>query len=49
LLERIETYVQRAGSTAPVLLSGRVHAYEGRGYLLPTVFQIPRERTMLRP
>jgi hypothetical protein len=49
LLQRIEYYADRAGSTAPVLLSGRVYANEGRSYLLPSVFQIPRERSEIRP
>jgi len=49
LLERIEQYIRRAGRNAPVLISGRVFVYNGRNYLLPTVFLIPRERTELNP
>jgi hypothetical protein len=49
LLHRIESYARRAGSNAPVLVSGRVYVYGGRNYLLPTVFQIPRERSELKP
>jgi hypothetical protein len=49
LLHQIENYARRAGSNAPVLISGRVTAHGGRNYLLPTVFQIPRERTPLHP
>ena len=49
LLERMERYAQRAESHAPMLLSGRVFRYHQVNYLLPTTFQIPRERTPLRP
>jgi hypothetical protein len=49
LLERIEGYVQRQGNNAPALLSGTVYLYEGRNYLLPTVFHIPQDRRNLTP
>jgi len=49
LLHRIERHARRAGSSAPVLISGRVFTYGGRNYLLPTAFQIPRERSELKP
>jgi hypothetical protein len=48
-LERMERYAQRSTTDAPLLVSGRVHSYHGRSYLLPTAFRIPRERTPLRP
>lgn len=49
LLERIEDYARRAGGNAPILISGRVYVHGRRHYLLPTVFQIPFERTELSP
>jgi hypothetical protein len=49
LLERMEDYARRAGRTAPLLLSGEVYRYHGRGYVLPTLFRIPSQRTVLRP
>ncbi|UCD75568.1 MAG: hypothetical protein JSV91_01360 [Phycisphaerales bacterium] len=49
LLERMENYVRRAGDNAPTLLSGHVYVYEGRNYLMPTVYRIPRERANLSP
>jgi hypothetical protein len=49
LLERIENYVRRTGDNVPVLMSGQVYVYEGRNYLMPSVYRIPRERTVLTP
>ena len=49
LRERMERYAERSGGRAAMLLSGRVYLYEDRNYILPTMFQIPRERTALRP
>jgi len=49
LLERIERHVRRAGVEAPALLSGHVYTYRGCNYLLPTVYRVPREQTMLAP
>lgn len=49
LLQRIEAYAERAGREAPLLVSGRIYRFQRRSYLLPTAFQIPRERTILRP
>ena len=49
LRERMERYAERSGGRAAMLLSGRVFQYEDRNYILPTMFQIPRERTALRP
>ena len=48
-LERIESYARLMGAHAPVLLSGRVHRYEGRGYILPTAFSIPAEHSRITP
>ncbi len=49
LRERMERYAERSDGRAAMLLSGRVYQYEDRNYILPTMFQIPRERTALRP
>ncbi len=49
LLERMERYAGRAGRTAPLLISGRLYTYQNRRYLLPTVFNVPHERTVLTP
>ncbi len=49
LRERMERYAERSGERAAMLLSGRVFQYEDRNYILPTMFQIPSERTALRP
>ena len=49
LRERMERYAERSGGRAAMLLSGRVYQYEDRNYILPTMFQIPNERTALRP
>ncbi len=47
LLERIERFARQAGPTAAVLISGEVFVHGGRTYLLPSAFQLPRERTPL--
>ena len=49
LRERMERYAERSGGRAAMLLSGRVYQYEDRNYILPTMFQIPHERTALQP
>lgn len=49
LLERMESYAGTSESGALMLLSGRVLTYHERNYLLPTVYQIPRERTPIKP
>lgn len=49
LLERMERYAARSGAHTAMLLSGRVLVYEDRNYILPTMFQIPRERTAINP
>ena len=49
LLERMERYAARSGAYTAMLLSGRVYEYEYRNYILPTMFQIPRERTTINP
>ena len=48
LLERLELLVETAGPRLALLVSGRVYRYNRRAYLLPTAFQVPRERTPLR-
>lgn len=47
LLERMTAQADRDRMRPPVLLSGRVFAFRGRNYLLPTAYRIPRERTVL--
>ena len=49
LLEQMEHRLDRAGTGKPLLFSGRAYHYRGRRYLLPTWFQVPRERTPLHP
>jgi hypothetical protein len=50
LLERIDNYVTRSGEEpTPVLISGTVAIYEGRNYLLPSMYRIPYHRTLLHP
>ena len=49
LLERMEDHARTQGGEAPMLISGRVLAFNGRNYLLPSVFQIPRGRSRLTP
>ncbi len=49
LLERMEQYARIVGNAPSLLVSGHVHLYGGRNYLLPTVYRIPRERTPLEP
>lgn len=46
LLERIERYARQAGPTAAILISGQVSVFEGRGYLLPSAFQLPRGKSV---
>ena len=48
LLERIAGHASR-GETGAIIVSGRVFAFHGVNYLLPTVFQVARERTRLTP
>ena len=49
LLERLEQRVEQTSRRQALLVSGRVYRYGRRNYLLPTAFQVPRERTPLRP
>ncbi len=49
MLERMERYADRIGASAPLVISGHVHRFEDRNYLMPSMFQIPRQRTILRP
>lgn len=48
-LEQLEAFARTAGFAAPILLSGQVTRYEGRNYILPSIFRIPRERTLIEP
>ena len=58
LLEQLEDYARHNTSAASagagagggaILLSGQAYLYEGRNYLLPTAYRIPRERTLMAP
>lgn len=49
LLERMDRYARQASDDEDVLLSGHVYTYRQQNYLLPTVYRIPRERTILTP
>jgi hypothetical protein len=49
LLEKIEDYARRNPSTSPMLMTGEIFLYNGRNYLLPTVYRVPRERTKIAP
>jgi len=49
VLEHLEQRVWRSGARLPVLISGRTYVFEDRNYLLPTAFQIARERTPITP
>lgn len=43
-LESLERLAQRRGEKAIITMSGRIFAYEGRNYLLPTFFVEERDR-----
>lgn len=47
LLERMSAYALRAGRNAPVLISGKVTVYRGHNFLLPTLYRVPNERTLI--
>jgi hypothetical protein len=49
LLERLAVHLAQAARPAPLLVSGRQYHFDGRRYLLPTVYRVPHERTPLRP
>jgi len=49
LLERLSRDALKNREPAPVLVSGDVYTYDRQNYLLPTVYRIPRDRTMLTP
>ena len=49
LLERLELHAHLTGERAAILLSGRVHTFRGQNYLRPTLYRVPRERTILTP
>lgn len=48
LLERIEALVEWRGESLSYEMSGRVTAYDGRNYLLPTMFRVLRESELER-
>ncbi len=49
LLEKLESYINRSGRNAPVLLSGHVYVYDRHNYILPRTFRIPKEYTQITP
>ncbi len=49
MLERMQEYARLRSNIAPMLLSGRVFEYQGRRYVLPTLYRIPRTRTPMTP
>jgi hypothetical protein len=49
LLERMDRRITQNEEYASVLLSGHVYTYQGRNYLLPKVYRIATERTVLKP
>lgn len=50
LLEEIDAQLRRREGVRPtIVITGRVTTSGGRNYLLPTVFVVPRERTLLTP
>lgn len=49
LLEAMEKHAGAGGPQRPLLLCGLIHRYHGRTYLMPTMFQVPRHTTPLRP
>jgi hypothetical protein len=49
LLERIEDYARREGNNSPALISGTLYLHNGRNYLMPSVFRIPKERRNISP
>ncbi len=49
LLEAMEAHAGTGGPKKPLLLCGIVHRYHGRTWLMPTMFQVPRHTTPLRP
>ncbi len=49
LLESMADYARTAPKNAPLLVTGHVHVYDQRTYLLPTVYRTPREPTTLTP
>ena len=50
LLERLDRHLRRQPQQqSAILITGHVYAYDNQNFLLPTVFQVPRERTVLTP
>jgi hypothetical protein len=49
LLEKIEEYARTSPANAPAIMSGRAFVYNGRNYLLPSVYRVPEETSRLMP
>lgn len=49
LLEGLQSWAGRLGEAFRLNISGQVYTYQGQGYLLPTVMEIPYERDNLSP
>lgn len=49
LTQRMEQTVTQLGEEVVMLVSGRVHLYRGKNYLLPTILQIQVQRGNLTP
>lgn len=49
MLERMQRYARQHSNVAPMQLSGRVFEYQGRRYVLPTLYRVPRNRTPIVP
>jgi len=47
-LESMEQIVQKRGKSISFIVSGQVHTYRGRNYLMPTMMKIARERDNLK-
>jgi hypothetical protein len=48
-LERLEEHVRKSGMNAPILITGRAFTFDRRSYLLPSLYTVPRQRTVLTP
>jgi len=49
LLESLQSRAGQLGDAFRLNISGQVYTYQGQGYLLPTVMEIPYERDNLSP
>lgn len=48
-LASLENYSDSMGETASFTLTGELHAYEGRKYLLPTMFLVNKATDLVLP